>query len=97
MYGFGKPNEDKMSVIQYLWECQVEIVVDGGWDSVLTLKAKNIKRNSILQIGEEFWLNCGHYEINIGSNGLSCWVTRAEYAPHMQTWVHKQQELRALL
>lgn len=23
-----KPNEDKMSVIQYLWECQVEIAID---------------------------------------------------------------------
>ena len=25
-----KPNEDKLSVIQYLWESQVEIVIDGG-------------------------------------------------------------------
>ena len=38
VYGFEKPNEDKLSVIQYLWECQVWIVIDGGWNSVPTLR-----------------------------------------------------------
>ena len=67
-----------MSVIQYLWECQVEIVIDGGWNSVLTLKTlvefyenvvsepRKLKRvKHISSLGENILLNCACYEINL--------------------------------
>ena len=33
-----KPNEDKLSVIQYLWECLIGIIIVGGWNFVSTLR-----------------------------------------------------------
>ena len=44
-----KPNEDKLSVIQYLWECQVEIVIDGGWNYVMTLTLVEFYENVVAE------------------------------------------------
>ena len=68
-----KPNEDKLSVIQYLWECQVEIVIDGGWNSVPTLRfwlscmrllEQSQKNRKDLKFGGRILMDCACYEIN---------------------------------
>ena len=104
-----KSNEDKLSVTQYVWECPIGIVIDGGWNSIPTLRLwlrfmrmllqnqENAKSRKYLKFEGNFCVKLCLFCNKVCSNGLSGWVTRVEYAPHIQTWVKRRQELWALL
>ena len=69
-----KPNEEKLNVTQYVWECPVGTVIDGGWNYVSTLR-------KFLKFGGIFCVELCLFWNKVCSNYLSGWVTWAKYAP----------------